>query len=513
MNLLFSLVGWAVLVLAAVRWLRVVQREHYLPGSILTMTRLWARAAPWNAVLALAPATGAVLLFASGEAQVASVLALVGVAAFPIGMGIRGRTSPLAWTARLRRVAALATVTTVAVAWAASLVERLVRDEGGIFPNALALAAFPLAIEAAVAVAVPLERRLSQTFVDRAAATLGRVRPTVVGITGSFGKTSTKQYVATLVEGTRRVVASPASFNNRMGLSRAVNEHLTGDAEVFVAEMGTYGPGEIADLCTWVPPDIAVMTAIGPVHLERFKTEANIVAAKSEILGPAAVAVFNVDHPSLAALADSIGDKEIWRCGIGEGAVDVRVSHTDDGSLQIDVRGQILGTAAAGVFAGNLACAVAVALALGVPEPDLAERLARLTAPEHRQTTTVAAAGFTIIDDTFNANPAGAARAIELLAGTGERGARRAVVTPGMVELGPRQDEENRRFAARAAEVADDLVIVGRTNRRALREGASGGRAGVIVVPTRQEAVEWVRSELGSGDVVLYENDLPDHYP
>ncbi len=122
----------------------------------------------------------------------------------------------------------------------------------------------------------------------RAAARLRRVSPTVVAITGSFGKTSTKGYVAHLVAGTRSVVASPASFNNRAGLARAVNEHLADGTEVFVAEMGTYGRGEIAELCSWIRPDVAVITAIGPVHLERFGSEDRVLEAKAEILEDAA---------------------------------------------------------------------------------------------------------------------------------------------------------------------------------------------------------------------------------
>jgi UDP-N-acetylmuramoyl-tripeptide--D-alanyl-D-alanine ligase len=92
-------------------------------------------------------------------------------------------------------------------------------------------------------------------------------------------------------------------------------------------------------------------------------------------------------------------------------------------------------------------------------------------------------------------------------------GARRVLVTPGMVELGTDQVTENVRLAAQAAEVATDILIVGLTNRRALVKGTEGGRASVMVVDSRPEAVEWVRANLGRGDVVLYENDLPDHYP
>jgi UDP-N-acetylmuramoyl-tripeptide--D-alanyl-D-alanine ligase len=114
-----------------------------------------------------------------------------------------------------------------------------------------------------------------------------------------------------------------------------------------------------------------------------------------------------------------------------------------------------------------------------------------------------------VIDDTFNSNPSGARVALALLADRPGSG-RRVVVTPGMVELGPRQFEENEALAQEIARSATDLVIVGGTNRLALRSGSSPLRP--VFVRTREEAVAWVRATLGPGDAVLYENDLPDHY-
>ena len=497
---------------ALVKWLRVMQREHYLPGSVIAMALVWIRAVPINGLLAATPLL--VLVFVAVGAPVElGVVSAIALGVFPMGLSVRGRTSTMAWTPRARRLAGICVGLVVAVGWLGGAVGG---DSLGGFVSGSALvvlASVFVLLELALRVAGPIERRLSERFVDEAAATLKRIGPTVVGITGSFGKTSTKGYVRDLVEGTHRVVASPASFNNRMGLSRAVNEHLTGDAEVFVAEMGTYGPGEIADLCSWIPPQIAVMTAIGPVHLERFKTEANIVLAKSEILETASVGVFNVDHPTLDELSNHAPVATVWRCGTSEAATDIRVVPTAVGH-EIHVRGELIGVATAeDVFAANLACAVAVALELGVSETDIVERAQRIAPPAHRQTVSVSDAGFSIIDDTFNSNPAGAVRALDALAAHGGPHARRVVVTPGMVELGPRQAGENEGFAKSASAIADDIVIVGRTNRTALQAGTRGGDASVIVVSSRPAAVEWVRTHLGAGDVVLYENDLPDHYP
>jgi UDP-N-acetylmuramoyl-tripeptide--D-alanyl-D-alanine ligase len=122
----------------------------------------------------------------------------------------------------------------------------------------------------------------------------------------------------------------------------------------------------------------------------------------------------------------------------------------------------------------------------------------------------------TILDDTYNSNPAGTRLALDALAHRAREGGRVVVVTPGMVELGPRQADENAGFAAAAAEVATDLVVVGHANRHALvrgaRAAANGAHLQLLLVEDRQQAVTWVREHLGSGDVVLYENDLPDHF-
>lgn len=509
--------GAVAVVLSTVKWLRVAQREHYLPGSVLQMRRVWSAARPLNLVemlLVLGGVAGWIL--SPGLAW--PLLGAVAIVIFPVGLGFRGRTSRLVWTARLRRTTVLACVVFVAAATSVASLGVLVAGAEVLGTAALSgILVSYFALDITLWLAAPLEKRLSQKFVDEASRNLARVRPVVVGITGSYGKTSTKWYVDQLVRGTRRVVASPASFNNRLGLARAVNEHLTADAEVFVAEMGTYGRGEIAELCSWLHPKIAVLTAIGPVHLQRFKSEERIVEAKSEIVEGADAVVVNVDHPLLADLADRM-DRErpglrVWRCGTSELASDVRVSQNPSGISMCVWDNGSLAIPSTGVFLPNLACAAAVALELGVGIGDIAKRAARLPQTEHRQSVGRSEKGFTVIDDTFNSNPAGAARALEVLASAGGPDSTRVVVTPGMVELGPRQRIENAKLGAEASRMADALVIVGRTNRRALIQGARGGTASLIEVNTREEAVEWVRGRLGPGDAVLYENDLPDHYP
>jgi UDP-N-acetylmuramoyl-tripeptide--D-alanyl-D-alanine ligase len=347
--------------------------------------------------------------------------------------------------------------------------------------------------------------------VAQAASALARSGSRIVGVTGSYGKTSTKVMIAHLVSAVVPAVASPASFNNRMGLARAINEGLAPGTEVFVAEMGIFGPGEIADLCSWIPPEVGVITAIGPVHLERMRSEENIADAKREILDEARVGVLNVDHPLLARMADEEqGRIEIVRCSSFHPAADV---FADPETGSVTVAGSAIGTFdPAANHAGNVACAVGAVVGLGLDPAAVGSRLSSLPVAPNRQAVAIGAGGFTIIDDTFNSNPAGARAALAKLRRLG--GGRRVLVTPGMVELGARQAEENRMLAADAAAVVTDLVVVGRTNRAPLLRGAEvGGLSSVIVVEAREEAVAWVKANLGPGDAVLYENDLPDHHP
>lgn len=492
--------GLAASVPAVLRWLRVAQREHYLAGSVSRFAVRWWSVPPWNPLILIAGFAGALVAVWFPPAGV--LVAVVG-AVGPVGLGVRGTTSPLAWTERLRRLAIV-----VGVGSAALLVV-------GWFVPALALALpllVPAVVDGSLVALAPWEHRRGNVWIRRAAARISEIGPEVVAITGSYGKTSTKGVLAHLLTGTRSALASPASFNNRMGLARTVNEHLSPGVDVFIAEMGIYGPGEIREMCTFVPPDVGVITAIGPVHLERMKTEENIAAAKREILEEAKVAVLQIDHPLLEQMArEEDPHRRVIRCSTRRPDSDVAV--LEDGRVLWN--GAEIGRAGdiGEADRSNLACALGAIVALGIDPATVAHRLADVPVTPHRRAVGKSERGFTIIDDTYNSNPAGARAALEVLASEGDLSGRRVVVTPGMVELGPRQQEENERFAAEAARIASHLIVVGHTNRHALVQGAAGGAAQVMVLPSRRDAVEWVREHLGEGDAVLYENDLPDHYP
>ena len=276
-------------------------------------------------------------------------------------------------------------------------------------------------------------------------------------------------------------------------------------------------PGEIRDLCSWVKPDVSALCAIGPVHLERMGSLDNIVAAKSEIFDTAGVAVLNIDAHGLAAVAERLrhaGDKRVITTSTNpDSDADVRVfpaQHSDGVRVCVGDDCDTVDLPADAIHS-NVAVAVGIGWALDIPVDKVRLRLGTLPGAGHRRERSVSPTGVNIIDDTYNSNPAGAAAALDALGAT--PAARRVVVTPGMVEMGAQQAKANEEFAESAAAVADVVLIVGQTNRKALLAGASRGAAEVIQTRTRTEAVEWVRRNLDAGDAVLYENDLPDHYP
>jgi UDP-N-acetylmuramoyl-tripeptide--D-alanyl-D-alanine ligase len=571
-------------VCAGLRWLRVSQREHYIPGRVLVFAWRWwlGRSAQGvNKLWALLAILGVAL---SPLRPLAALATAIVAGLGPVGMGLKGRTSPLAWTARLRSLA----LASLAVDLLVSGLIALGAAAGGL--NELSAAGLgaglfallvPFAVEAGGALMAPAQERSARSWIRKARFRLEQVNPTVVGITGSFGKTTTKSYLARLLEGSMRVVASPASFNNRLGLARAVNENLADATEVFIAEMGTYGPGEIAAMCEWLHPRVSVICAIGPVHLERMKSEERILQAKSEILQGAEWAVLNVDDWRLAKLANAIQSgeasmpevskslapagsgapfpKRVVRCsGGGQGVEVADVVVLRRSALEVEVRwrsleaGQRCESSGEGTPDGprggepssssgelrsqvvtappqdvdlslvDLSLALGVVLALGLSLEDALERVALLRVPSHRLEEAVSPSGVVVLDDTYNANPLGARRALARLQETGSPEGRKVLVTPGMVELGPRQRQENSELGKEAVRVCSDLVVVGRTNRAWLTEGVQQEMASspegsaklrIVLVDRREQAVAWVRENLGPGDAVLYLNDLPDHFP
>lgn len=522
-----TLVALGLAALAAVpvaaRWLRVAQREHYVPTWVSRMAGLWLTREPATllaaAVAALLIVVAAIAVVSTGPDALlafAALAAIVLLALLPFGLKPRGTSAKFVLTDRVKRLLVVWVLVHLgaAVALAAVL--------GAAGPALVLLLSAPLT-DLALAIMAPIEKAGSARFVEQAKKRLDQVKPRVVAITGSYGKTSTKNYVAHLLSATYTTVASPASFNNRLGLSRAVNDKLVPGTEIFVAEMGIFGAGEIRELSTHFPPDIAAITVIGEAHLQRMRSTDVIFRAKAEITERARIVVLPIDDPRLKRLADECAAK-------GKHVVTVSLQPDADADVVLDATGadEAVSTGAATIRIGrgaspvpvtisstghavNIAVAAGIALAADVPVATIAGRLGDLPGSQHRAEVQQAPSGALVIDDTYNSNPVGAHRALAGAATlAAERGGALVVVTPGMVELGPVQAERNRAFGAAIKAAGATLYAVGRTNRAALLAGYGEG---AHAVDARAAAVEEAVRAAADRGVILYENDLPDHYP
>jgi UDP-N-acetylmuramoyl-tripeptide--D-alanyl-D-alanine ligase len=516
--------------------LHLFQLEHYEAARL----RVWVRRR--NArfdltTLGLLAVAGA-LLTAVAAADVELLVLLLGLAsgaalgAAGVRLIRRRQAKPLVFTARARRLFGVA-MAGPAIVFALIAVALLTGAPDWVGPAlgaatvALAVLAAPELLFAADAALAPVQAFDNRRFVDRARRRLADVRPLVIGITGSYGKTTTKACVDSVAELRGPSYATPASFNSYLGVVRAINEGLSAKHRSFVVEMGAYRRGDVAELCELVGPRIGVLTAIGPAHLERFGSLDETERAKGELaehLPADGVYVTTADDERCVRTTErtdarvvlfsvaGAGDAQIVARGISiaEGRTRFVLELRGATPEQATVQTKLLGRH----NVANLLAAAAVGTGMELPLDTIARALARVSPPAHRLAPILnRQAGIVVIDDAYNSNPVGAAAALDVLAS--HEAGRRLLVTPGMVELGDREAAENQLFGSRAAEVCDLVVLVGEERSRPILDGlqaASFPESQIHVVANTAEAQALLAKTTRRGDVVLFENDLPDLY-
>lgn len=388
-----------------------------------------------------------------------------------------------------------------------------------------------LALPLANLIMHPVEAAFRRVFVDRARRKLEQLNARVIGITGSYGKTSTKTYLAHLLSGRYSVAVTPKSYNTLMGVCLVINNELdpAQKYDFFIVEMGAYVEGEIRRICELTRPQISIVSAVGPQHLERFGSLEATARAKYEIiqaLPQDGVGVFNWDDHYVRSMYEhGYPDQRIavtWKNA--DHATQLRllgqnVQQSVSG-LEFDITDTVTAEKAHIVTrligehnVTNILLAAAVARHLEIPLAEIALRAASLEPAEHRLQRRTLANNITIIDDAYSANPVGARSALEVLALY--TGGRRILITPGMVELCPLHHEENLKLGRQAAQVCTDIVLVGIEQTRSIQQGvrdAGFDTDHLIVYDTRDEAIAWFQKRLVENDTVLFLNDLPDTY-
>ncbi len=365
----------------------------------------------------------------------------------------------------------------------------------------------------------PLETAIANGYVRDARRRLASLpHLTVVGITGSYGKTSTKNFLHALLSVKYNVLMTPESYNTTMGVVRTIRERLKPSHEIFIAEMGAKNAGDIREICDLVRPKYGVLTSIGEQHLETFKTLETIINTKFELadaLPKDGYLFANGDNPHICErLAQRTAAVPVMTYGLDGGDCTATIQRVDTTgctfTVTVDGQTQQFTTKLLGAHTiQNLAGCIAVAVRLGIPLSELVYAVRMLRPVEHR--LQLLPNGF--IDDAYNANPSGFRSALDVLSAFD---AQRVLVTPGMVELGERQESLNRELGAYAAMRCDYAVLVGKKQAPPLKEGllsAGFPPERLFVVNTLQDGLA-VLSTLPPAvrRIVLLENDLPDNF-
>ena len=388
----------------------------------------------------------------------------------------------------------------------------------GLFPLLL-----PLWVAFGGLCAWPIEKLVSEMYFRDAQKKLS-ARPDLIriGITGSYGKTSVKFILGTILQEKFQVLVTPSSFNTPMGVTRVIREKLMPAHQVFVAEMGARHVGDIRELCRLVHPVYGVLTSVGPQHLDTFHTLERIKSTKYELMDaiPDGGCCFFPDDQGICRELFDKTRKEKRLCSIHPGAddadvwaEDIRVSPSGSSFIlhamndEIACQTRLLGEH----NIQNILLAATVGVHLGMNLRQLARGISRIEPVEHRLQL-LPSTGVTIIDDAFNANPKGAQAALRVLK---QFDGRRIIITPGMVELGEGEEQFNHDFGVMMAGCVDVAILVGKKHTAPIASGlreAGFPEDSLFVVSSLDEASALLRQMGRPGDVALFENDLPDNY-
>ena len=370
----------------------------------------------------------------------------------------------------------------------------------------------------------PLERIIYHYYEHQAKAKLKNMpNLKIIGITGSYGKTSCKNVLSDILNVKYNALPTPKSLNTFNGLMITINNKLSKFDDIFIAEMGAYVKGEIHRLCELVTPKYGIITSIGTAHLETFGSKKNIQQGKMELiefLPKDGVGVLNKDDPNQISYKIKNNCKILW-VGIDNKDADVVASNIKctgvgttfdvkfkDSDKEHKFETKLLGRH--NVY--NILSALALGYEFGISVKDLQLGVKKVRPIEHRLEIK-RLGNFYQIDDAYNSNPVGAKSALEVL---NMMDGDKVVVTPGMVELGDKEEELNNIFGKQIASVADKVILIGEKRTKPIYEGLlSEGykKEDIYISNDVREAYTILNKLKDKKDLyALFENDLPDAY-
>ena len=432
------------------------------------------------------------------------------------------KKTPLKMTNRMNRAVILLFILCFAVSFGLIILSSLFLSFFRFGAVALSPLLIPVLVPFVHWLLKPIESSISRGYVKRAKKKLNQHSKLIkIGITGSFGKTSTKNFLATILSEKYSVCATPFNFNTPMGITKTILQNLTIGHQVLIAEMGARQMGDIRELCELVEPKYGILTSVGAQHIATFKSLENVKRTKSELpdyLGENGFCVFNADCEYVEEIAQkskcrkccvSISNiADIWASDIETSSAGTKfLLHI--GNEELSCNTKLLGLH----NITNLVLCVAIAKELGLNNEQILAGIAKVSPVEHRLQLINAENDVVILDDTYNASIEGSQRALEVLEMFEER--RKIVITPGLVELGTLERLENYNFGTRIGKVADIVVIVNKSNYLSIKQGLldSGfDETKIYEAENLLATQEVLKDVLMPKDVILWENDLPDNY-
>ena len=376
----------------------------------------------------------------------------------------------------------------------------------------------------AMLINTPVERMVYLHFKRKAQKKLKSMpNLKIIGITGSYGKTSSKRILGEILNVKYNALPTPKNLNTFNGLIMTVNNYMDKFTDIFIAEMGAYVRGEIARLCKLVKPKYGILTTIGTAHLESFGSQENIQKGKFELiesLPQDGFGVLNGDDPLQVNYKRKNKVRIIW-IGIDNKDADIRAenikcSHkgtTFDVIIKGDKKKYPFETNLLGrhnVY--NILSAIACGKEFDIDMEDLQRAVSSVKPVEHRLELK-RLGNFYQIDDAYNSNPVGAKNACDILK---MMPGMKVVVTPGMIELGDKEEELNEKFGEQIAEVADLAILIGEKKTKPIKAGLlkkGFDKEKIIVFNDVRESFPYIMELANDKEVyALYENDLPDAF-
>lgn len=368
----------------------------------------------------------------------------------------------------------------------------------------------------------PIEKAIKKRYINQAKKILQDMpNLLVIGVTGSYGKTSVKNFLTKTLSAKYEVLTTPKNYNTTMGVVKTIRENLKPTHQIFVCEMGATNVGEIKEICDIVKPKIGVITAIGPQHLETFKSIDNIIKTKFELADSVkengGVVFLNYGNEYIK---NHKVDMKVITYGINDENLDYNSYNLKSSSnglsfkmknkenKEIDFRTKLIGAH----NITNITAAIAVANYMGIQLEKLVPRVREIQSVPHRLQI-IPNGNLTIIDDSYNSNPVSSKSALDTLS---EFEGTKIIVTPGLIELGENEEKYNFELGSYMAGICDYIFLVGAKHSKPILDGIKSKKFDenkVFTVNTPSEAVGNI-SKLNISDkiTVLLENDLPDNY-